>query len=143
MSERTASRATIMFVANAGEGRPIRFGVWNLDSTQARGRQAAQRTFLEDRADVWLLAEVHTLAVEGLECVPSAPVDWTEELRWAAIATRFGSSSTRRQSTRSWRWPVSPYQPDGPRLSRRRSSPGERQPGTGRRGILSRTWSGT
>ena len=65
----------------------IRVGVWNLDSSQPLKARAAQRAWLLQAADVWLLTEVHGAAVEGLDCGCSAPVAGMPGLSWAGVVS--------------------------------------------------------
>lgn len=64
---------------------PIRIGVWNLDSSQPLKSRVAQRAWLVEAADVWLLTEVHDAAVDGLDCGCSAPVAGIPRLSWAGV----------------------------------------------------------
>lgn len=67
--------------------QPIRVGVWNLDSSQPLKARAAQRAWLLQAADVWLLTEVHDAAVDGLDCGCSAPVAGMPGLSWAGVVS--------------------------------------------------------
>lgn len=67
--------------------QPIRVGVWNLDSSQPLKARAAQRTWLLQTADVWLLTEVHDAAVDGLNIGCSAPVAGMPGLSWAGVVS--------------------------------------------------------
>ncbi|MFW5473176.1 endonuclease/exonuclease/phosphatase family protein [Knoellia sp. CPCC 206450] len=82
---------------------PMTLGTWNLDAQQPLGRRADQRSWLARHADIWMLSEVHTMALpDAMHRTLSEPVEGMNRIHWAGITST---------------WPLEPIATEHPTLA--------------------------
>jgi len=65
-------------------------GTWNLDTGQPQKHRAAQRDWLRDNADLWLVTEVHLAAVDGNDpAVLSDAIPGMPQRYWSGIVSQW------------------------------------------------------
>lgn len=78
-------------------------GTWNLDAQQPLGRRADQSSWLGRHADIWMLSEVHALALpDVVHRALSEPVEGMDRLYWTGITSK---------------WPLEPIGTEHPTLA--------------------------
>ncbi|GAA5031772.1 hypothetical protein GCM10023258_30220 [Terrabacter aeriphilus] len=66
----------------------VRLGTWNLDTAQPDMHRPLQANWLRQHADVWMLTEVHEVALEGLGShVVSDAIEGMARRYWSGIAS--------------------------------------------------------